>query len=1189
MSINLLGTVLASPVVTGNYNTDTYGTHFSFLGVGGWQELQATSDRDAIPVDSLGALDPTGLSSGRRRLGMLVYVVQTDTIYQLYVPYNVFSGLTSTAKVSALANNSNWQQFSTGGGDAIKKKYQQTSHGFSVGNVVSFNGTSFVKGIASTGNNLEFLGIVSSVIDANNFTLTYSGFIDLTTVGGLSANTVYFVSPSSAGALTPTEPFNPGESSRPILITQQSNKGLVMMMRSFIVPDSGASGSTGNGLRIQKTSSQTAHGFQLGDVLKFSGTTYQKAIATQPLNDFPIGIVNKIFDANKFSVCFAGYTDGMITAFDSTGTKHLSGGTTYYLSPSVAGKLTKIKPSGANQIITPIYQTIGTDDGIVINQKGIPTFIPISGVTGLQTALNTKVNSSLIGAPNGIAPLNSLSVIPSQYIPAGLKEEFVVKNISARTAKFYPSGGTGTTAQTMSFIGLKVFVLNASGSTQLPMGYTGSSEFIDTTGHLNWSATTGSVFINFNDILNRPNFVNKINTGNAISASNSGTGTTTLNVLYDNVYIGLTGNNLTVKPSSIDKTRLKLQGASGTTGQYLTLGTGNTINAKTLPAALIGPAEDGSYTDGIFTDFTPTTPVGTAVDRFNELFLLVLPSQPSDTISQNGTGGTFVNANLSWGVSRNSISYVNVGTNAGNAAVDINGAYNAAGTRLGVVRTPVSGTINNSVVGDPSGIPFFNHAFTNGDKGKLVLNRNGVNISTLVLTATTASTSNAIFSVSAVQYVKSPNGSPVTAFKYRTGTYNIPVSAMTSGYNYYRIIHSGSTFSSQTNFLEFVYDSDATNLVASSTGLTNLTLSGSKTVSGVKYHTSGTIQYQGIISNVYKNIYSSLSNAIDFPSRDNLGSITNMNLSGTGIISRTGSTLQTLPLLNSGVTNPQNTSITFLATFAINSTIVLGNIGVSGRLRSGLSVAHPFTAQQINGGIDTKTGFLFYNVTQSNVANSENYTGEVNRLQARDYPSLTYSNVNSGTYAWDTTQSLIGVNTFHNTGMLVFNGELIYPNATYLTTQYGITTGNFAAVTNTPSGNVNYTSASGIRDYYRKFTSANVATQSTLTFTITHTGTNTDFLTNGGTGGTPTSNNVKVEFLIMRSNGLIHGWANPFASTGNPQGISNTLISQAGNVTTVSCTLSTVPRVALSDIIILRTYHSSSYTNRVQNISVTNI
>lgn len=43
----------------------------------------------------------------------------------------------------------------------------------------------------------------------------------------------------------------------------------------------------------------------------------------------------------------------------------------------------------------------------------------------------------------------------------------------------------------------------------------------------------------------------------------------------------------------------------------------------------IGPAEDGGYADGIFTDFTDETPIGTAVDRFNEMFLKLAPTPPS--------------------------------------------------------------------------------------------------------------------------------------------------------------------------------------------------------------------------------------------------------------------------------------------------------------------------------------------------------------------------------------------------------------------------------------------------------------------------------------------------------------------------------------------------------------------------------
>jgi len=44
----------------------------------------------------------------------------------------------------------------------------------------------------------------------------------------------------------------------------------------------------------------------------------------------------------------------------------------------------------------------------------------------------------------------------------------------------------------------------------------------------------------------------------------------------------------------------------------------------------IGPAEDGNYNDGIFTDFTESTPIGTAIDRFNEMLLLLAPAPPSN-------------------------------------------------------------------------------------------------------------------------------------------------------------------------------------------------------------------------------------------------------------------------------------------------------------------------------------------------------------------------------------------------------------------------------------------------------------------------------------------------------------------------------------------------------------------------------
>jgi hypothetical protein len=42
--------------------------------------------------------------------------------------------------------------------------------------------------------------------------------------------------------------------------------------------------------------------------------------------------------------------------------------------------------------------------------------------------------------------------------------------------------------------------------------------------------------------------------------------------------------------------------------------------------AIIGDAEDGTYTDGLFVDFSSDTLIGTAVDRFNEVLKALAPS-----------------------------------------------------------------------------------------------------------------------------------------------------------------------------------------------------------------------------------------------------------------------------------------------------------------------------------------------------------------------------------------------------------------------------------------------------------------------------------------------------------------------------------------------------------------------------------
>lgn len=105
----------------------------------------------------------------------------------------------------------------------------QTAHGLAVGDVVRFNGTDYVKAKADTEENAEVVGIVSAAPSANSFVLTTHGKV--TGLSGLTAGTVYFLSQSTAGLLTSTEPTTSGYISKPVLIAYSTTAGYFYNMR----------------------------------------------------------------------------------------------------------------------------------------------------------------------------------------------------------------------------------------------------------------------------------------------------------------------------------------------------------------------------------------------------------------------------------------------------------------------------------------------------------------------------------------------------------------------------------------------------------------------------------------------------------------------------------------------------------------------------------------------------------------------------------------------------------------------------------------------------------------------------------------------------------------------------------------------------------------------------------------------
>lgn len=140
---------------------------------------------------------------------------------------------------------------STSSGSSVAATTQinitQTSHGFSVGDVVrlvSGSANTYTKAQADSAANAEVVGIVTVVLSANSFTLVTEGVVT-TGVPGEAAGTVMFLSPSTAGALTATEPSSVGQVSKPLaIILETSVRMLFSNYRGELLSDSGGGGGT---------------------------------------------------------------------------------------------------------------------------------------------------------------------------------------------------------------------------------------------------------------------------------------------------------------------------------------------------------------------------------------------------------------------------------------------------------------------------------------------------------------------------------------------------------------------------------------------------------------------------------------------------------------------------------------------------------------------------------------------------------------------------------------------------------------------------------------------------------------------------------------------------------------------------------------------------------------------------------
>lgn len=119
---------------------------------------------------------------------------------------------------------------------------------------------------------------------------------------------------------------------------------------------------------LQDIISQTAHGFIVGNIIRYTGSTYVLANANTFLTSQSVGMVSSVINANTFVVSQAGYITGLPLTIVEGGP--LVAGNLYYLSAIFDGMLSITEPVLTGQTVVDCFIADSNSSGFFFNNAG---------------------------------------------------------------------------------------------------------------------------------------------------------------------------------------------------------------------------------------------------------------------------------------------------------------------------------------------------------------------------------------------------------------------------------------------------------------------------------------------------------------------------------------------------------------------------------------------------------------------------------------------------------------------------------------------------------------------------------------------------------------------------------------------------------------------------------------------------